>query len=170
MATWGYYGTLAEHNAYWASHGDPAAWTGATDAAKTAAFVTSSEYLDALYGSMWKGYRSEEDQILDWPRTGVIDLDYRSVSSTVVPQAIKDVVSILSLKVLEGTDLLPDIAAGEIGSSQITGRMEKVGPISESTTYAEGTASVSTMPRFRKVLYLLQSSGLIHDGGRVDRG
>ena len=75
MATWGYYGTLTEHNAYWASHGNPSTWTGATDAAKIAAAVTATEYLDARYGTNWKGYRAEEAQVLAWPRIGVIDRD-----------------------------------------------------------------------------------------------
>lgn len=170
MATWGYYGTLAEHNAYWASHGNPSTWTGATDAVKTAAFVTASEYLDAKYGTAWKGWKAVEGQVLAWPRSGVVDNDYRSVSSTTVPQTIKDVVSILAHEVIKGVVLMPDVAAGEIGAAQITGKTEKVGPISESTTYAEGSATISTMPRFRRVSAMLRASGLIHDGGRVERG
>lgn len=170
MATWGYYGTLTEHNDYWASHGDPATWTGASDDAKTAALVTATEYLDARYARLWKGYRATETQVLDWPRTGVYDRSFYSVSSTTVPQAIKDCISILAVKVLGGTDLMPDVAAGDVSSFAITGKEEQVGPIRESTTYAEGSASVSHLPRITKVEHLLRASGLLKAPGRAVRG
>jgi len=172
MATWGHYGTIADHNDYWASHGEPAAWSGAdvTDAQKTAALVTATEYLDATYGRYWQGRRAVSTQTLDWPRTSVYDADGYSVASTSTPQAIKDVVSILALKVREGTDLLPDVAAGTIGSGSVTGKTEKVGPIMESTEYTEGSARVSSAPMFAKVTRLLYASGLIKSGGRAVRG
>lgn len=170
MATWGHYGTIAEHDAYWASHGNPATWTAATVAAKTAAAVTATEYLDAVYGGFWKGYAKEAAQVLDWPRSGVLDNDYRSVSSETVPQTIKDAISILAHEAIKGVDLLPDVAAGEIGSGQIVSKAERVGPISEETSYASGSASVSTRPRFRKVEMILSASGLIEDSSRAVRG
>lgn len=170
MATWGYYGTLTEHNNYWTSHGDPATWTDATDAQKTAALVTASEYLDARYGRLWKGIRATETQVLDWPRSGVYDLSWYSVDDDTVPQAIKDCISILAVKVLGGTDLFPDIAAGSVGSYRLAGESKSIGPLSKSTQYAEGSGSVSHLPRFTKVEHLLRSSGLLQAPGSARRG
>lgn len=170
MATWGYYGTVEEHAAYWASHGDPAAWVNATDAQRIAALVTASEYLDTVYGTRFTGYKSTEAQVLQWPRTGAFDLSYYPYASDTVPQVIKDVVSILAVEVLGGTVLLPNIAAGEVGSYAITGKTEKVGPISESTTYAEGSASVESAPRFPRVTKMLQVANLLQSPGRAQRG
>ena len=93
------------------------------------------------------------------------DARFRAAGFRVVPGAVARAGAFIA----KGVVLMPDVAAGEIGSGQIVSRSESVGPISESTTYASGSASISTMPYFRGVSALLQSSGLIESGGRATR-
>jgi hypothetical protein len=43
--------------------------SGEDEAKVETALRRATQYLDAKYGTMWKGYRSTKEQALDWPRT-----------------------------------------------------------------------------------------------------
>lgn len=82
------YASLAEANAYHTARGN-AAWTGA-DAAKEAALIRATQWLDGRYGDQWPGIRWKlRAQALDWPRVEATDrdgteIDYDSIPSEVV--------------------------------------------------------------------------------------
>lgn len=165
--SWPIYGTLTEHNTYWAAHDTPAAWTNATDAQKTTALLKASEYLDQRY--RWIGYRTEETQVRAWPRISAYDSDGFAIDDSAIPQVVKDAVSYLAARSLEGDSLMPDEAA-----TTLTGDVEayrvKVGEIEEETRFAGGSARRRSMKSYPKVDHMLRAAGLVRSGSRVERG
>lgn len=79
------YATLAEYQARAAAFG----WTlSGADATDEVNLRLARQYLDGAY--VWKGYRAEEDQALEWPREIVEYVEGYIVLETVIPQKIKD--------------------------------------------------------------------------------
>ena len=167
---WAHYATVEDHDAYHFVHGNPSDWSGASPEAKVQALIVASEYVDMKYGTRWKGRRTSETQILDWPRTGVYDADQFYIDKDTLPQALKDVVSILALESVRGVDLMPDTPAGEVMGGSPTLKKEKVDVIEEVTEWAPGSASVSTAPTYPRISRMLRAAGLIEGSGRANRG
>lgn len=157
------YTSLAEAGQYHDDYGAPAAWTGAADAVKEAALRVATQYVDAKFGLGFKGVCWRRDQSLDWPRAGVEDESGYLLDADELPQALKDTVSVLALKHIEGTVLLPDIVNdGAVSSTSV-----KVGPIEESISYVagKGETDVTTFNLARRLLKdLLVPSGMVVRG------
>lgn len=164
MATWPVYGTLAEHDAYHAAHGNPSEWTTSTDAEKVSALREASEYLDLSY--TWGGRRTERTQVRDFPRTGLYDRDGYSVVG--IPQAVKDATSYLALAVRKGDVLMPDIDAGAV-EGDIRRQRSKIEGLEEEIEYVAG-ATQSIGKRFPKVDRMLRNAGLLDSAWRIERG
>lgn len=165
--SWPVYGTLTEHNAYWAAHGttaEKATWDAATDTAKVDAGRLASEYLDETY--QWKGRKLDKTQVRSWPRSGAYDADSFSISG--IPQTLKDATSYLMLRVLQGETLSPDVASGELEGSVLR-RKSRVGDLEEEVEFSGG-ASLTTHKRFPKVSKMLRAAGLVEPRGRLERG
>lgn len=156
------YTSVAEADQYHDDYGAPSDWTGANEATKQAALRTATQYVDAKFGLVFKGFRWSRDQALAWPRGDVVDESGYTITADTVPAALKSTVSVLALKHIQGTALLPDIT----NDGAITATSVKVGPIEQSFTYAggKGETDVVTFNLARRLL-----KDLIMPGGRVIR-
>lgn len=152
------YVSLADADQYHDDFGAPAAWTGATDAAKQAALRVATQYLDATFGARWKGTKANETQALDWPRSNAVREDY-VLDDTAVPLELEHAASVLALKHIGGTVLVPDIVnEGAVASTRV-----KVGPVEEETRYLSGKGETDTTTfslAERIVRPLLQPAGM----------
>lgn len=79
------YVSLADANEYFSDRSN-SSWAAATDAAKQAALVKASQFIDIVE---WKGGRMTSDQGLAWPRFGVFDRDGHYLSEAAVPRKVK---------------------------------------------------------------------------------
>lgn len=127
------YISAADATTYHTAHGN-ASWTG-TDAAKEAALVRATAWLDARYLSRWPGARYTSTQALEWPRSGAVDRDGNDISA-MVPTALKNALCEAALKeiVQAGSLSDPDNGNGAI-IAETEGGM--------SRTYARGVPPVS---------------------------
>ena len=85
---------LAVGNTTWAS-------TASDD--KDIALRIATNYIKAKYDGVWKGIITDIDQVLPWPRSGVVDNENRYLSSTVNPSDIDNSTSELAFKSLTET-------------------------------------------------------------------
>lgn len=130
-ATANSYLSVEDADTYHDNHGAPAAWTAATTPQKEAALRIATQYLDAVYVTVWQGQRINETMALDWPRWQVWDADGFPVNYSAVPQQIKDATAYLALKSLAG-ELLPDSEA----ASNVTSESLTLGALAISTSYS----------------------------------
>lgn len=87
---------------YLAADPNAAAWRAeADDDVKARALVNATRVLNNL---RWRGSKTDADQELAWPRTGVSDRD-GSVASDTIPQRIIDACVELANQVLNGVDI-----------------------------------------------------------------
>lgn len=138
-------------------NGNPATWSGATDAAKDAALIEAAFALDTIYGQRWIGRRYSSEQGLDWPRTGAYDTAGNSLDDT-IPTKLKHAQALLAYEVVAGNDVLQKTET----SAAIASESKAVGPISKTTTYIGGKPTSTQYPAVRRVL---MSAGLITGGG-----
>lgn len=145
------YITLAEADAYLAKYGydTDASWAAASDAQKENAIRRStSEYLEGLYYDAWRGQIRSYSQKLSWPRTGAHDDAGRTISSSEVPDQIKEACALVALNVIQGNAIISD------GYDRGTIRREtKKGVGFELTTEygpSGGASSDSTQRRLRR--------------------
>lgn len=129
------YASEAEVDAYHVLIGTPAAsWADLSTAAKEAAIVEATQYIDALYHGSWQGYRLNSTQALDWVRSGVY-VDGFLLDQDAVPKRLKDATAILALASTTET-LLVDVSTP---GSERTNRI-KIGPMEKAVTYAGGSS------------------------------
>jgi len=120
------YGTLAQADAYFASMDAAidAIWDAKTDPQKEVALRTACFYMEGVYDGRWKGNITSLDQVLAWPRAGVVDSERRAVEQTAYPERLKQAQFELTYKTLTET-LSPDIDAGGLLKSKKTGPLNK---------------------------------------------
>lgn len=81
------YASKVQADTYHANRAN-AAWTG-TDAAKEAALIRATQWLDGRYRSSFPGTRTNgREQALAWPRSGVVDEFGASIDSAAIPAEI----------------------------------------------------------------------------------
>ena len=68
----------------------PAAWSALSSAAKDRTTVEASEGLDHTFGDEWQGRRSEQEQLRDHPRRGMVDRDGFTIDATTTHQSVRD--------------------------------------------------------------------------------
>jgi hypothetical protein len=135
------------------------AWTG-SDSIKESALIRATDYIETRFGLRFKGSIADEEQTLSWPRL-YVDAD------DIVPTAIKKATAEYALRALTA-ELAPDPDIDSSGRA-IASKSEKVGPISETTTYATSFGLVPFLfkpyPAADALLnaYLKYSSGVIRD-------
>jgi hypothetical protein len=81
---------------------------------KSNLLISSSILLDSLI--TWKGYLANSSQALGWPRTFVLDNELRTISSTAVPQRVKDAVCELAVYASKGD---PFAAPSSVGVDRL---------------------------------------------------
>lgn len=147
------YMTVEEFKDHHTDRGVAAATDGTfTDAEIQGFIVQATDYLDKRFGLKFRGWKSKDSQALQWPRTDAYDNgDYLI---TGVPRQLKKACAEYALIAGQlGRNLAPlpptpypivDPATGEVtqqGSGPITRKTEKVGPIEDTTEYADGNST-----------------------------
>lgn len=129
------YTSVADADAYFIARGSTE-WTAIlpTTAAKEIALRLATQAIEVWFVGRWLGTRINQTMSLSWPRYSVYEDDGYSVSSSAVPQRIKDATCELALRQVQGDSLIADLS--EPGS--IAGESVTVGPISVATQYAGG--------------------------------
>ncbi len=123
------FASLVEAEAYFDGHPSYTTWQAVEPTAKEAALMTATRYL--CRAVRWLGSISVSTQALAWPRAYVYDREGRAISSTTVPQQVKDAVCELALAMR--TKLDP-------GSGLRLVTSETVGPV--SYTYGDRRGGV----------------------------
>lgn len=130
-------------------------WDASDNNTKNRALVTSTRLLDR---QVWQGAKTSDAQLLDWPRTGVVDAEGNAVDDVAVPQDIIDGSFEFALMLIENTNLVNEattgsniqrLKAGEVetwffrstlGKSRIPSTvLELVGQYFGGVTNAQGT-------------------------------
>jgi hypothetical protein len=140
------YVSLAEANAYFVARSN-STWAGTSEAAKEAAIIKATAYMDASYD--WKGkiYNDLETngvpvQPLGWPRKYVWDIQGRKIDNT-IPKGVKDACCELAYLALGG-----DLVQMQLGVGRITS--ERVGQVAvtyDGNTTSDGYAYVNLLLR-----------------------
>lgn len=162
------YVTLTEFNTYCdkTSRG-----ISGTDAELEALLRKGVAYLENQYRGRWKGYRTEQEQALAWPRIGsggdsrlraqgdtfavygIVDIDGFEIPTNAIPQQIKDAQCEVALLASAGVSLEPRLERG--GMIKSIGK--SVGPLRKDITYMDGAPAVD---RFLAIEGLLR--GLVN--------
>lgn len=111
------------------------AWAGVT-AAKETALVRATDYIETRFGLKFRGDVVDVNQALSWPRTD-------AGADDIVPLGVRKAASEYALRALT-TTLAPDPTTDESGRV-VASKSEKVGPISETTTFV-GSSVVTFKP------------------------
>ncbi len=101
------YNSLVEITAYNTNYVNDSAWTNATTAEQEVAARQATQFVDSCFGSQWIGVLSDNDQSLDWPRSGAVGTDGRTYDDDVIPLVLKDSISKLSITAIS-EELSPD--------------------------------------------------------------
>ena len=147
------YMTVEEFKAHHTDRGQAAATDGTfTDGDIENLIVQATDYLDKRFGVRFRGSKSDSRQALQWPRTDAYDNADYLISG--VPAQVKKACAEYALLAGQlGRNLAPlppagfpvvDPATGEVtqqGSGPITRKTEKVGPIEDTTEYADGNST-----------------------------
>jgi hypothetical protein len=150
------YISVDDADEYFAARG-VTTWTG-TDAAKEEALRKGATYLDNAYRGKWRGYRSNEDQALAWPRASwpanqaffetstrantIQDEDGYNIANNAVPRQIKHANCEAALLYLSGEDPMEALSRG----GAIKRTRVKAGPVEKETEYSESASSVDRYP------------------------
>jgi len=127
----------------------------ATDGEIQEALVRATDYIDKRFGRRFRGYRAKKTQALEWPRYDAYDDDGHALDG--IPVALEKATAEYALLAIQlGRDLAPvpasdfgivDPATGIVtnqSSGQVTGTMQKVGPIEDRKDF-RSTASDTPM-------------------------
>ena len=133
------YASLVAALAYHAAKGN-AAWATATDANREPALRRATAWVDMAYRGRWSGYRVYgRVQALDWPRSGVVDLEGYTVDYLTIPPEVVNATCEAALRELASVgSLTPDY----IASQQV--KSAAAGPV--SVTFKDGSGSASIAP------------------------
>jgi hypothetical protein len=106
------YVSLADANTYHTARAN-SAWTG-TDAAKEAALIRATQWLDGRYGDRWPGTRWKlRAQALDWPRIEAYDRDGTDIDYDSIPPEVVAATCEAALRELATPgSLSPDVTPG----------------------------------------------------------
>ena len=160
-ATANSYATVAFCDTYFANQGGLAAWTAATPQMRFRALVQATQWIDLVYGGRFAGYRSNNTQALEFPRSLAYDAQGYEIAG--IPVALQRATAEMARRWLEdASQFNPDVSAG----SNVTQDTVTVGPITISKTYGGGKDSEK---RFKIVDRLFQVAGLIDSGGWAKR-
>jgi hypothetical protein len=118
--------SVADADTYHAARGGTL-WATITTEEKEQALRRATDYLGETYRPLWKGYRLNGVQTLDWPRTfvyleafvhGAVGTYPYLVASDIVPREVKNACCIMAFKAAQGElaeDLRRPVAAKTVG-------------------------------------------------------
>lgn len=98
------YINVADADTYFDDAIHASAWEDSTSDTKAKALVTATRSLDR---QNWNGakYQDAPTQVLDWPRSGLVDSEGDAVDETTVPQEILDATCELALALIQNPEL-----------------------------------------------------------------
>lgn len=105
-----------------ADFGRASAWAALTDDQRKIAVVSATRLIDR---QRWVGAKTDSDQALAFPRTGLTDADGNAVASDTVPTAVENACAILAADIAADSDLANDpstasnIKSVKAGSSNV---------------------------------------------------
>jgi hypothetical protein len=115
------YATVAEVQSYVDTHFVPAGvaskWAAATTAQREASLIRAAQLLDRHVG--WRGDIYSNTQALSWPRAFAFDRYGRQISTTVIPDFLKEFQIETALWVLDQAGVLPQTDNGEFDSIRV---------------------------------------------------
>lgn len=115
------YMTVSSADAYFASAIHASDWTSATDETKENALVSSTRTMDR---QRWQGEKTEDDQDLQWPRTGVTDRYGDEVDDSTLPDDFLAGVAEYALDLIQNTSLQDNSSTGSNTKSLKAGSAE----------------------------------------------
>ena len=152
------YISVADADQYNDNHDQDAVWEGADDQVKEKALRLATAYIDDAYGNRFSGYRTEEDQALAFPRTGLTTNDGYLIDGDVIPQKLKDATVEGAILSANGTSLMPD----QTDPGAVKSKMVKVGEIQVDTEYTGGNPPNTYFKKIDKLLnQFFSASGTI---------
>lgn len=158
------YISTADTSTYATSVGN-STWGGLSTSVQEGHLRIGAMYLDIEYGLRWHGYRTNETQALDHPRTGIVDLDGYCIDSDEITNALKYANAEAAFRSADGDTLMGDITID--ASSGLIKKKIKIGPIEIDKEYG---SQQSIKKRYPKIDAILQNAGLIMESGRLVRG
>lgn len=134
-----HYGTLLGADAYFSARGI-SAWSAAAEAARTAALVRASSYIDGRYRSRFSGRKAGgRPQPLEWPRIDAVDASGEDIADDEVPVEVEHATYEAALRELQAPgSLSPDV----VGTARVL--REKVGEL--EVQYADATGVEDARP------------------------
>lgn len=139
------YVSVSDADAYFASRAETT-WTG-TDDVKEAALRKATSYLDNAYRDRWIGVRTEQLQVLAWPRCSaipirtsisitmaLIDSDGFEIDPESIPLQVQRATMEAALLSLTGIDLQPALASADVGIKSID---KSVGSLRKAIVYRD---------------------------------
>lgn len=132
-ATSNSYCTVAEGTTYHTGRLHNADWSDAGGSERSAAVVWATRLLDDHV--VWDGVRNDGTQVLEWPRTGLVDPGGYSVDSATIPQFLKDAAAELARwliaedRTLETNRDLVGFEEMEIGPLKLKTQANKTKPV-----------------------------------------
>ena len=117
------YASIQDGNTYHEGHSQGETWAAATEDARSRALVTATRQLDAWFD--WDGDVAFADQVLLWPRKGVVGRTGYLLDGETIPAVIRDATAELARSRLGGagpTDDADDIKRLKAGPVDITFR------------------------------------------------
>lgn len=145
------------------NHDHDPAWGAADLAAQEVAIRRGTAYVTRAYRNMWPGTRTYQTQGLPFPRTGIVDPDNFSISSTTIPLAVKQACAEAALRAVAGTSLLVD----EAGGQNLIAESIQIDTIAINNQFSGRKQS---LPRFRVIDAILEGAGLLASGFRRGPG
>ena len=97
------YGNLTDAELYLADRLGSDDWDKKDSNTKNRALITSTRLLDR---QRWQGAKTVDSQLIDWPRTGVVDAEGNAVDDATVPQDIIDGSFEFALMLITNTELV----------------------------------------------------------------
>lgn len=129
------YATVAFVDTYWTSRThdatNSAAWAALTTAKKEGALREATAYLDARYGSKYRGVRRGYVQGLLWPRDGAEDEAGYDLPG--LPEELQRAVAELAVRA-SSARLAPDADRGNL----VKRTKDQVGPLVQEIEYVDG--------------------------------
>lgn len=144
------YAPVATVDAYHAMRGN-SYWANISDAdVKAAAVIRATFYIEKRFKTQFKGYKQSASQSLSWPRLNAFDNSGWPFSD--IPPDLINAMAEYALRAVLYNTLAPDVtratpsqdmtatdpnaaAANDLIIGPVRQKVEKIGPIEESTTY-----------------------------------
>jgi hypothetical protein len=145
------YISVANASAYHAARGNTAWAALASDTVREQCLRKATDYMVQQFRARWQGYRLNDTQALDWPRTGVV-VDTYAVDDDIVPTAVANACAEFALKA-SSAELNPDLSQAI--------RREKIGPI--ETEYDTNSSQAKRYVAINAMVspYLLYPAGTV---------